>query len=151
MSELDDLVFRPVQPEDQNAVKTLILNGLVDHWGTLDTTKNPDLNNIAESYAGAIFLVACDGDEIVATGACIPRSERQAEIVRMSVKRELRRKGLGKRMLENLLNQARRSGFEQIILETTETWTDVIAFYQQFGFKITHYQDGDVYFSLDLN
>jgi hypothetical protein len=36
------------------------------------------------------------------------------------------------------------------VLETTETWMEVIEFYQRFGFQITNYKDGDVYFALDL-
>jgi hypothetical protein len=41
-------------------------------------------------------------------------------------------------------------GFRCIVLETTETWHEVIAFYQRSGFEITHYKGGDVYFELVL-
>ena len=75
----------PFQPSDQVAVKALILDGLVDHWGTLDESKNPDLNNIAVTYVDATFLVAWLDDEIVGTGAFIPHSKKQVEIARMSV------------------------------------------------------------------
>jgi hypothetical protein len=43
-----------------------------------------------------------------------------------------------------------RAGLRQITLETTATWREVIAFYLNFGFHITHAKDGDVYFALDL-
>jgi len=42
--------LRRFDPTDQEDAKALILAGLADHWGELDPTLNPDLNNIAESY-----------------------------------------------------------------------------------------------------
>ena len=140
----------PFQLENQAAVKSLILDGLVEHWGTLDESKNPDLDNIALSYADATFLVAWLDDEIIGTGAFIPRSESQVEIVRMSVQKELRRKGIGQQILSELCKRASQDGYEEVILETTETWQDVIDFYLQYGFEITHYLDEDVYFRLKL-
>jgi GNAT superfamily N-acetyltransferase len=150
MPEIAGIILRPFLSEDQQAVKELILAGLVDHWGVLDPTKNPNLNDIATSYAGADFLVAWRGDEIVGSGACVPRSGEVAEIVRMSVRKDLRGCGLGGRILRELLARARAGGVRRIVLETTETWAEVIAFYQHFGFQITHHKDGDVYFFLEL-
>jgi ribosomal protein S18 acetylase RimI-like enzyme len=69
----------------------------------------------------------------------------------MSVRKDLRRQGIGQKILSELCKQAVQSGYEEVILETTDTWQDVIAFYQQYGFEITHYLDGDVYFRMDLN
>lgn len=140
----------PFQPENQATVKSLILDGLVEHWGYLDESKNPDLDNIALSYAEATFLVAWLDDEIIGTGAFIPRSESQVEILRMSVKKELRRHGIGQQILSELCEKARQEGYKEVILETTETWQDVISFYLNYGFEITHYEGGDVYFSFDL-
>ncbi len=144
------LKLLPFQSKDQSAVKSLILDGLAEHWGTLDESKNPDLDNIALSYAEATFLVAWLDDEIVGTGAFIPRSESQVEIVRMSVKKEMRKQGIGQKILSELCRKASQYGYKEVILETTETWLGVINFYQQFGFEITHYQDGDVYFKMSL-
>ena len=145
------LKILPFQSSDQAAVKTLILDGLVDHWGTLDESLNPDLNDIATSYADATFLIAWLDDEIIGTGAFIPCFEKQVEIVRMSVAKEKRRQGIGQKILSKLCKIASEKGYEEVILETTETWQDVIAFYQQYGFEITHYADGDVYFRKELN
>ncbi|MCP4415536.1 MAG: hypothetical protein GY805_02870, partial [Chloroflexi bacterium] len=44
------IVIRPFHPQDQSATKQLILAGLVEHWGELDPSLNPDLNDIARSY-----------------------------------------------------------------------------------------------------
>lgn len=138
--------IEPFQPADQSAVKQLVLDGLAEHWGFLDPTKNPDLDNIAKTYARAIFLVMRHEGEIIGCGALLPRSAQHAEIVRMSVKKAWRGQHIGKIILNALCDAARAKGITHIILETTETWTDVIAFYLRNGFTITRRLDGDVYF-----
>jgi len=140
----------PFTPADQPAVKALILAGLAEHWGALDPHKNPDLNDIAASYKDACFLVAKQDGVVLGCGALVPRSAGTAEIVRMSVAACARRTGLGRRILQALCAEARARGLRRVMLETTQTWSEVIAFYQSFGFQITHYQDGDVYFELTL-
>ena len=150
MGKKSAVEIRPFQPEDQEPVRDLILAGLEEYWGTLDESKNLDLHNIVDSYRDGIFLVACLEQQIVCTGALLPRSAETAEIVRMSVARHLRRQGLGRQMLAELCSRAYQRGFRQVILETTATWKNAIAFYQAFGFQISHFADGDVYFTLDL-
>jgi GNAT superfamily N-acetyltransferase len=149
-SILHDLMIVPFQPENQAAVKRLILAGLTEHWGQLDPTKNPDLDDIGATYAHATFLVAWWHGTIVGTGALLPRSAHSAEIVRMSVAAHMRRHGIGTRLLQRLVAHAQARGYRRLILETTATWHEVIAFYQRNGFQITHCRDGDVYFRLDL-
>jgi GNAT superfamily N-acetyltransferase len=147
---IDEIKIVPFRAEDQEAAKKLVLAGLAEHWGELDLSKNPDLNDIATTYANGIFLVAWLGGEIVGTGALVQRREGQAEIVRMSVARKMRRRGVGRQILQKLIDWAREKGYERVVLETTVTWSEVVAFYLQYGFHITHYQDGDVYFALEL-
>jgi len=150
-----DIVVRLFQREHQEIVKKLILAGLTEHWGSCDPTLNPDLNDIAAHYASATFLVAWCGEQIVGTGALVPKTDTVAEIVRMSVASDRRRQGIATTILEHLCQEAANQGYQRLILETTATWHGVIAFYRNFGFNITHEQEGkfgrDVYFSLDLS
>src|SRR5512146_2833208 len=88
--------IRAYRAGDQGAARALILAGLAEHWGQIDPGRNPDLNDIAASYAGAFFAVACLEDRLVGTGALVPRSAETAEIVRMSVAAPLRRRGIGR-------------------------------------------------------
>ena len=142
--------LKPFQNQDQPIVKSLILDGLVEHWGVLDESLNPDLDDIATTYVDGIFLVAWQDGEIIGTGAFKPHSTTQVEIVRMSVKKELRRQGVGRQMLDELVRRAAETGYQEVILETTETWQDVIDFYLDYGFEITHHQDGDAWFRMKL-
>ena len=145
------ITLMPFQLQDQSSVKQLILAGMQEHWGKLDPSKNPDLDDIHTHYAGAVFLVARSGQRIVGTGALIPHANLVGEIVRMSVTSDQRRNGIGKTILQALINQARTLGYQRIILETTSTWQEVIQFYLHSGFKITHTLDGDTYFEMHLS
>ncbi|MCE7980842.1 MAG: GNAT family N-acetyltransferase [Caldilinea sp. CFX5] len=149
-----EIQLRRFQPADQEQAKQLILAGLADHWGEVDPSLNPDLNDITVSYRAATFLVCEYNGRIIGTGALVPRSAQEAEIVRMSVAADQRRSGIGTLILQKLRDEGKQQGFQRLILETTAAWHDVIAFYQRFGFQVTHYQDGDfgrdIYFALDL-
>jgi putative acetyltransferase len=147
---LSNLTILTFQPEDQPEIKRLILSGLGEHWGKIDPSKNPDLDDIAENYKEATFLVARLHNRVIAAGALVPRQDGKAEVVRMSVTVDMRRMGIGRLILDQLVLRARAAGFRQVILETTAVWREVIEFYLRYGFHITHYQDGDVYFALDL-
>ncbi len=142
----------PFEPRDQMEVKQLILDGLAEHFGVLDPTKNSDLDDIATSYANATFLVARSQTErcIVGCGALVPRSPQHGEIVRMSVRNTLRGQGIGTMVLNALCDAARAQGMSRIILETTETWSDAVAFYTRNQFRITHFLDGEVYLERGL-
>jgi GNAT superfamily N-acetyltransferase len=146
----DDLVIREFAPSDQQAARALILAGLEEHWGELDPTLNGDLDDIAASYAEGTALVATLGDQLVGTGMLIPYhghgKPNAVQIVRMSVARRQRRRGIGRRLLSALLESARTQGYRWAILETTSTWEDAIAFYVSAGFQVTHHAGGNTYF-----
>ena len=144
------IIIRPFQPADQDGCKALVLAGLAEHWGELDPSLNPDLNDIAVSFGAGCFLTAWSGEALAGTGGFQPAGPDCVQISRMSVRRDLRGQGLGKRILAELLAEARRRGTRRAILETTETWQEVVRFYLSAGFQLTHRQDGDVYFSIDL-
>jgi ribosomal protein S18 acetylase RimI-like enzyme len=144
------LHIRPFRPGDQHATRALILGGLAEHWSVLDAGKNPDLDDIAASYAAGLFLVACRGGEVIGSGALLPAADGVGRIVRMSVARHARRQGIGSRILHALLAAARARGYHRVVLETTATWRGAIAFYQAHGFVFVAERAGDKHFVLDL-
>jgi ribosomal protein S18 acetylase RimI-like enzyme len=148
----DPAVLRPFTPEDAPAMRRLVLNGLGDHWGTIDETMNPDLDDITGVYwhTGATITVVERGGEIVGCGILIEHDPETGELVRMSVRGDQRGQGLGKRLVRNLLDAAAERGFRQVVCETTETWEDAIALYRSCGFRDTGVRDGDIYFAIDI-
>lgn len=144
----------PFQPEDQAAVRQLLLEGLEEHWGSIDPGLNPDLDDIAASYGHGTILVARVDDQVVGIGMLVPVVPGTGEVKRMSVARAHRRMGVASAVLRELVDAARQRGWRAVILETTATWTDAVQFYERAGFTLTHYEDGpfgrDAYFHLAL-
>lgn len=140
--------------EDQAPVRALIMEGLAEHWGFVDPDLNPDLDDIATTYAVGMVLVAWVGEEIVGIGILIQREDNVQEVVRMSVAAAHRRRGVATRLLAKLVEAAERLGAGRVVLETTASWREAVAFYTAFGFQHSHDADGafgtDAYFFLDL-
>lgn len=148
----ESIAIRPFHPHYQDSVKQLILAGLADHWGELDLCLNQDLNDIARSYAGETFLLAFQGAVIVGCGALVREEGRAGygRIVRMSVRKENRRQGIGQLILQALEKTAVQRQFHKLLLETTETWQEVVAFYQANGYLIIAHRDEDTHFEKEL-
>jgi ribosomal protein S18 acetylase RimI-like enzyme len=145
------MILRPLRPADQPAVKSLVLAGLEKHWGWIDPTRNPDLDDLNGNYPQAACLVAEQDGTLIGVGILVPRGNGTAEIVRMSVAAAARRQGVGRRILAGLLAAAAERGFSKIVLETTAAWLDAVGFYQANGFCPTHLLGGDQYFELYLS
>ncbi len=146
----DVLRVEPVRREHQAAARALVLRGLADHWGELDPGRNPDLDDLAASFAEGCFLLAWDDDELVGTGGFRPLSGASVQIHRLSVAGSHRRRGIGSRLVDALLAEARARGVGHVVLETTETWHGVIAFWRRRGFRPVERRDGDLWFRLEL-
>ena len=93
---ISDVRIARFRREDQAAVRGLIIEGLVERWGSVDPDLNPDLDDIATTYADGVVLVAWTGDAIVGTAALVPRPNAEREIKRMSVATPHRRRGVAR-------------------------------------------------------
>jgi GNAT superfamily N-acetyltransferase len=131
-----ELSIRSFEAADQEQARWLILEGLGEHFGSIDETRNPDLDDILHNYirAGHVFLVGCMGQEIVGTGALIRHSEGTSELVRISTRRDVRRRGIGWAIITALVNVAQLRGDGRIIVKTDASWHEVITFYKCLGF-----------------
>ena len=129
------IAIRPFRPQDQDQTRRLILTGLGEHFGFIDENVNPDLDDIARSYACDVFLLAWRGPHLVGTGALIRAGDGVGRLVRMSVDAAHRREGIGTLLLNHLVEGARALAYRRLVLETTETWDEVVAFYLRNGFR----------------
>lgn len=137
------LVLRDFEPEDQNRVRRLILDGLGEHWGEIDESLNRDLDDIAATYVAGRTIVAELNGELIGTATVLPFDRSAAAIVRMSVDALFRQSGIGRALVEELVGTARAWSATRVVLETSSNWTDVVAFYVACGFTITGKRDGD--------
>src|SRR5690349_8639040 len=76
--------IRPFQARDQQAARQLILDGLGGHFGFIDESRNPDLDDIMAHYVepGNSFVVAQIDGSLVGTGALIAEGQYTGRLVR---------------------------------------------------------------------
>jgi GNAT superfamily N-acetyltransferase len=129
------LKIRPFIPEDQKAARTLILQGLGERFGFIDTALYLDLDDIAEHYQTHVFCVAEFNGEFAGTGALVFNEDGSGQIVRMSVARPYRRLGIGRAILQHLIDIGQAYQLNAIHVETHAAWDDVIDLYTCSGFE----------------
>ena len=136
---LSGFAIRRASNADIPAIRA-VLHSVRVEYGVLSETgaDDPDLNDLDLGYfhRGGHFEVVVDGrGRIVGCAGLYPLSQQRAELCKMYIERPARGRGLGKRMLENLLAAARRSGFREVWLETNSVLTEAITLYRKYGFE----------------
>lgn len=146
---VDEINIITFSKEYQEEAKNLILEGIREYVGEININFNNDLNNIEEQYKDGQFLLAIHKEKLIGTGALIYNGET-GQIVRMSVDKNYRNLGIGKKLLDGLIKHALESNTKKIIVETTKHWESAVNFYKKYGFKFLRYKDDDIYFYLDI-
>ena len=125
----------------QDAFRALVLNGMAEHWRAVDESLNTDLDDIANHYDSDCVLVVLDSATVVGTGILLLQAT-EGEIVRMSVHRNYRRRGIAREILAELVNVATEYGVKRIVVETNAKWIEAQNLYGAFGFKFSHSAPG---------
>ncbi|RKR10845.1 acetyltransferase (GNAT) family protein [Flavobacterium sp. 90] len=95
-----------------------------DYWG----------NNLIE-FNDNVVLIYLDGKP-VASGCFKKYNENTVELKRMFVLPESRGLGLAQQVIKELEIEAKKQGFETMILETLYKQVEAISLYQKVGFEI---------------
>ena len=117
----NDIRIECFDPAMQDAFRTLVLDGMAERWAAVDESLNLDLDDIDTHYDNDCVLVAVTSDTVVGTGILLVRAT-EGQIVRMSVHRDYRRRGIAGRVLAELMNLATRYGVKRIVVETNAKW-----------------------------
>lgn len=90
---------------------------------------------MSDVFAGDYLILKAEhSDKIVGYAAAIVVFT-QAEIINIVVDKDHQNKGIGKKLLENLVEHCRRSGATQVFLEVEESNHAAIKLYTNFGFR----------------
>jgi|SRR3989344_2855412 len=134
-------VLRRFESKDKEAVYDLHIKAL-KHAGTFIETPNlrnewdKDLANIEGVYInnkGEFFVVTVDG-KLVGMGALRNVDETTAEIKRMRVEPSLQGKGIGKLILDKLVERAKELGYKELVLDVAEIQEAARHLYESRGF-----------------
>jgi putative acetyltransferase len=154
------LAFREFQPGDEAVFQRLNEEWIVRHFA-LEPKDRASLANPQETIlepGGRIFF-AVMGDEIVGCCALMAIGPGEFEVSKMAVTESCRRAGIGRRLLEKTIAEARDSGARRLYLETNRKLTPAIRLYETIGFRHlppeqvvpSPYARADVYMELSLS
>jgi Fe-Mn family superoxide dismutase len=131
--------IRPATNDDGPRVRAIVFGVLSEFGMTPDHRgSDADLSDLERHYSargGRFDVIEDERRGIVGTVGLVPRGEGVMELRKMYLLTEWRGRGLGRRLLEHAMAEARRLGARRIELETSVRLTAAIALYRRFGFR----------------
>lgn len=104
-----------------------------------------DLINIESTYlnAGGIFLIAKYNLSVIGTVAVLPYAHGTGMLKKMYIDKLYRGKGLGKRLMDEVLHRCTQLGIKKLYLETLDEMTAAKALYKKYGFVVVEQIDNN--------
>lgn len=104
----------------------------------IQVARRAEIDRIEDYYdraRGSGFWVVCLGDSLAGMFGVERLDNRRAELRRMYVAPEQRRKGLARLMLEHAEGFCRETGYQVLVLSTSEVQEAALALYRAAGFR----------------
>lgn len=168
-TEAGSFRIRPIQTGDSESIRDIILETLVEHGATGSGFASSDRDTqqmyeafqkdgrkyfVVEKLGGKSAIIESVTGCPVLGGAGIaplPGEQGTCELVKMYFRPELRGLGIGKRLLQLCLDEAVKSGYQRIYLETIPQMLAARGLYEHLGFKrIDHPMGNTGHFSCDV-
>lgn len=128
--------LRPATNTDGNAVRTLVFEVLREYGLSPDPEgTNADLPKIEEHYRDGWFSVLEVNGQIIGSVGLLPLAETVMELRKMYLHRDWRGRGLGRLLLNQALDEARKRGTHRVVLGTARVLGEAVALYKQSGFR----------------
>ncbi|HEV8290663.1 MAG TPA: GNAT family N-acetyltransferase [Tepidisphaeraceae bacterium] len=149
--------IRTYEPRDREVVKHLYVEGLIGgHIAPNDT--GLDIEDVQGAYLssdGNHFWVAENmAGEVVGMIAVQIHRESEAEIRRLRVRQDHRRRGIGAKLLETAIKWCQEMGCLKVTLDTYMEREPALKLFEKFKFKHSRTRDVSgkslLYFYLDL-
>ncbi len=135
---MDNIIIYTNKYREQ--VIKLIFDVLEGEFGHQSKSGRPDIQDIPEFYQAdqkSNFWVAVnEKEEVIGTIGLSDCKNNKGYVSRLIVKKDERRKGMGKLLLDTLLNFAKSREYEEIYLSTSEDMEAANSFYVKNGFQL---------------
>ncbi len=137
LSALPVIEIRSLTPGDDATAFRTLNEEWITRYFTLEARDLETLNNPVHSIlrkGGHIFM-AYAGSEAVGCVALVPLGDGVYELSKMAVSPHLRGRGLGRRLLQHAIAQAREIGARSLFLGSNTRLRDAIHLYESVGFR----------------
>ena len=101
----------------------------------VETAIREELSRIEDYYAGGAFWVA-EEERVVGMVGIERHGQDSAELRRMAVDRQYRRKGIGRELLATAEAYCRASGYRKVVLSTSELQVAARQLYETSGYRL---------------
>lgn len=135
--------IREIKPEDNQQVKELIRNVLVEMGVPKVGTAYEDkaLDDMTQTYEAEnmIYMVVEENSKIIGSAGIAPltgEEEKICELQKMYFLPEARGRGIGMEMITKCLDFARAHGFEKCYIETLPYMENARKLYNKNGFEV---------------
>ena len=89
-----------------------------------------------------LWVATLDGDTIVACCGIIRKSQDTAELQRMVTERSFCGKGVGRHLIQYVIEQSRLLGYKTLVLKTSHVQVEAQRLYKSVGFQHEHTSSG---------
>lgn len=126
--------------DDILSIKDVVFTSLME-YGLVpeEFGKDNDLNDIEQNYfnPGGYFgvLIEQKSNNVVGTFGLYLAEKDSCELRKMYLKKKCRGKGLGKLMMDAVIEEAKKRNITKITLETISPLKEAIALYKKYGFR----------------
>jgi GNAT superfamily N-acetyltransferase len=141
MNESFEIFTRSATNKDCANVQNLVFGILREYDLAIETDgTDADIADIEAGYLnrGGVFEIVEDAaGNLLGTVGLYPLDAETVELRKMYFDKKLRGRGVGKKMLERMIEQARARGYKRIYLETANILKEAAALYKKYGFQPT--------------
>ena len=131
-------IIKVVSKEHINIIRELFQEYADSLGFSLDFQNfDKELNSLPGDYAApeGCLLLAYTGNQVVGCVGLRKISEGICEMKRMYLREEYRGKGIGKKLANRIIQEARQIGYKRMRLDTISTMVEAIHLYKSMGFK----------------
>jgi N-acetylglutamate synthase-like GNAT family acetyltransferase len=156
---MHDLMLRTFQPGDEAPFQRLNEDWISKYFAikAADRVVLSDPRTHILDPGGQICIAEVD-DSVVGCCALAVIAPRELELGKMTVAEPARGRGIGRRLLQFAIDEARRMGAHRLYLESNKRVATAVHLYEQLGFRhlpgplhASKYARADVFMELPLN
>lgn len=130
------LELRPFQPSDAAAFRRLNEAWIEKYFGLEQPDREILGNPIgAIIYAGGHIFMACVEGRAIGCCALLRVHENVYEVAKMAVAEEYRGRGVGRKLLAHVIEQARSLGATSLTLASNTKLANAVHLYESMGFR----------------